>query len=277
MTGIVFTVVLLAAAVHAGWNAIIKGAEDKLLTTVLVSSGAGVVAAIMLPFLEAPAPASLPFLLSSSVLQVIYYSLVAHAYRAADMSQSYPVMRGTAPLLVALVSALWLGERLPLAAWTGVGAIGAGIIITAFDGRSEMGKGLVFALLNACVIAGYTLIDGAGVRRSGAPLSYTLWVFLLTAVPLALWATSSRRAAFVLYARRYGRLGLIGGIGSVASYAAALWAMTLAPVAVVAALRETSILFATGLSAFLLKERVGPARLAGAACIVVGGLMLRRA
>lgn len=277
MLGLVFGTVLLAAAVHAGWNALIKGAVDTLLTTILVSAGAGLTAIAALPFMTRPAPASWPFLLASAVLQVAYYTLVAQAYRLADMSQSYPVMRGTAPLLVALASVLWLGESLSLAAWTGVGAICAGVLAMTAGNRRRTEGGLKVALLNAVVIASYTLIDGAGVRRSGAPLAYTMWVFLLTAIPLTSWALAAKGAPFVAYARRYGHLGLLGGIGSIASYGAALWAMTLAPVPVIAALRETSILFGTAISALVLKERIGTARITAVGLIVLGALVLRLA
>ena len=277
MTGLAFDVVVLAAAVHAGWNALIKGSDNKLLTTILVCAGSGLVAAVMLPFLRQPAAASVPFILCSMVLQVCYYALIARAYRIGDMSYVYPIMRGAAPLLVAVATGLYSAERLTWVGYAGIGAICAGILLTALDGRPGKANAFGAALLNACFIATYTLVDGAGVRRSGAPLSYTLWLFLLTSVPLAAWAVVARRAAFLPYARRHAWVGIIGGLASVGAYAPALWAMTLTPVPVVAALRETSILFAVAISGLILKERVGPARILGAACVVAGGAILRLA
>ena len=136
---------------------------------------------------------------------------------------------------------------------------------------------MALALLNAVVIAGYTLIDGAGVRRSGAPTTYTLWIFLLTGTALAAWAMVSRRQAFGEYVRRNWRLGLVGGAGTISSYGLALWAMTIAPVTVVAALRETSVLFGAAISAILLHERIGPTRTIAACIISIGAAVLRLA
>jgi len=227
-----------------------------------------------LPFLAQPAPRSWPFIAASSVLQVVYFLLVARTYRLADMSQAYPLMRGTAPLLVALVGALLLGQHLAPMAWLGVALICGGIV--AMAARRAHSAGTALALLNAVVIAGYTLVDGEGVRRSGAAAAYTLWIFLLTGLPLVAWALVSRRAALLPYVRRHWKACGAGGLGSAASYGLALWAMTRAPVAVVSALRETSILFATGISAFVLREHVSRTRIM-AACVVVAGAMVLRA
>ncbi len=268
---------MLAAAVHASWNALIKGADDTLLMTVLVCAGSGLVAAATLGFLQQPAAASVPFLLCSAVLQVGYYALVARAYRIADMSYAYPIMRGTAPLLVTLATVLFVDQPLGCAAYAGIGAICAGILVIALDAWRGRAGELGVLLLNAGVIAGYTLLDGTGVRRSGAPLAYTLWIFLLSSIPLLAWAVATRRGNFIVYARRHAGVGIAGGIASVGAYAPALWAMTRVPVPVVAALRETSILFAIAISGLILKERIGPVRAAGALCIVLGGAMLRLA
>lgn len=272
----VFGLILFAAALHATWNAIVKGGGDTLLTTVLVTTAAALIAAVALPLLPGPAPASWPFIAVSALFQIVYFILVAAAYRVADMSQTYPLMRGTAPLLVALASAAWIGEPLSASAWAGVAVLCAGIFGMAADGRRGGNRaGLLLALLNALVIAGYTVIDGLGVRRSDAPAAYTLWIFLLTGLPLAAWAMLARRRAFADYAARNWHLGLAGGIGTLASYGLALWAMTMAPVAVVAALRETSILFGVAISGLVLKERVSAARIAAVCVIAAGAAILR--
>jgi drug/metabolite transporter (DMT)-like permease len=275
MSPVVFAVVLLAALLHATWNAIVKAGGDKLLTTIMVTAAAAALAAVLLPFLRAPAVASWPFAAASALFQITYFLLVARTYAIADMSQTYPLMRGTAPLIVALVSVFRLGETLSLTAWCGVIAISLGIFSIAFGTSLQDRRGVYLALLNALVIAAYTLIDGLGVRRSGAPASYTLWVFLLTGAPLAIWALTSRRSSFLAYLRRFWRQGIAGGVGTTASYGLALWAMTLAPVAVVAALRETAILFGTAIAAIFLKEPIGPRRLV-AACIIAGGAAILR-
>lgn len=275
MSPSVFALVLAAALLHATWNALVKAASDKLLSAVLVTSAAAGIAALLLPFLKAPASASLPFALASAVLQVSYFVLLARAYELIDMSHAYPLMRGTAPLLVAAVTAIYAKEPMSLAAWVGIVVICVGILTIASGDALKSKVGVYLALLNAVVIAGYTLIDGTGVRRSEAPGSYTLLVFLLTGMPLALWALLRRRGSVVPYFKRYWHLGLIGGVGTTLSYGLALWAMTKAPVALVAALRETSILFGALIAFAVLKERVDRKRVV-AAIIVAGGAAIIR-
>jgi drug/metabolite transporter (DMT)-like permease len=274
---IVFAIVMFAALLHASWNAIVKSGGDKFLTTIMVTASASGLSAVLLPFLTTPAPASWPYAAASALFQIVYFLLVARTYQVADMSQAYPLMRGTAPLIVALVSVLQMGVVLSPIAWAGVLAICLGIFSIALGNRLRERKGVYLALVNALVIAGYTLIDGAGVRRSGAPAAYTLWVFLLTGLPLTLWAISARRVEFSCYFRRHWQLGLAGGVGTTASYGLALWAMTVAPVAIVAAMRETSILFGTLIAAVVLREPVGPRRLISACIIACGAAILRLA
>jgi len=273
----VFTIVLSAAFLHAAWNAVVKGGDDKLLSTIMVALTAGLMAAVALPMLPQPAPASWPFIAASVLVHIVYFALVARIYHAADMSLTYPLMRGVAPLLVAVASVGWLGEHLSPMAWAGIAVISLGILTMAAGrrGGGNDGRGISLALLNAVVIAGYTLIDGTGVRLSGAPAAYAFWIFLLTAVPLAGWALAARRAEFGGYLRRNWRFALVGGGGTLASYGLSLWAMTMAPVAPVAALRETSILFGALISGLLLKERVGAERI-GAACVIAAGVAALR-
>jgi drug/metabolite transporter (DMT)-like permease len=278
MSGDVMLVVLLGAALHASWNAIVKSGRDKLMDTVLVAAGSGILAASVVPFLPLPAPASWPYVAASVAIHVVYFALVAAAYRAGDMSFAYPLMRGTAPLIVALLSGALLGERLSLGAWAGVVLICGGVLgLTLAYRRPQVAVAAptAFALGNAAVIAGYTLVDGVGVRLSGHAAAYTFWLLLLTALPLLAWAGARRwqdlRAQF---AARW-HLGLIGGGCTLGSYALALWAMTKAPIAPVAALRETSILFGMALAALVLKERFGWTRHLAAATVALGAIALR--
>ena len=278
MTPLVFAAVLFGAALHASWNAIVKGGSDKLMTTILVAAASSLVAIVALPFLPRPAPASWPFLAASAVVQVVYFLLVAGAYRATDMSRAYPLMRGLAPALVAVFAVLVLGEHLGGIAWAGVALISAGVFGMTFAATGQASRlGTALAVLNAGVIATYTLIDGAGVRVSGSAAAYSMWLFLLNAVPLVGWALLARRRRLLAYATRNWRLGLAGGLGNLGSYGLALWAMTGAPVATVAALRETSILFGLAIAGLVLHERIGPGRLACAAVIVAGAASLRLA
>lgn len=270
-----FSVVLLAALLHAVWNALIKSAGDKLLGTITVAAAAAVLAVAILPWVAPPAVASWPFLAASAALTIVYFVLVARIYHLADLSQSYPVMRGTAPVLVALAGLMGLGEPLSITGWLGVLAISLGVLGIAGSGiagspLAVQRQGLRLALANAVLIASYTLIDGIGVRRSGAPVAYTLWIFLLSGLPLGVWALLLRRAKLAEYLARHWHRGLMGGAGSITSYGLVLWAMTAAPIPSVAALRETSILFGTVIAWLWLHERVGARRL-WAACIIAGG------
>ncbi|MCF7749411.1 DMT family transporter [Bacillus subtilis subsp. subtilis] len=271
MSPSLFCIVLLAALLHASWNAIVKRGSNTLLTTILVTGAAAVMAAVVLPFVPAPSPRSWPWLAASTGLQVIYYVLVARTYQVTDMSASYPLMRGVAPILVALVGALFLGQSLPGIAWCGISMICTGILCMA---RGSARRHLWLPLLNAGVIATYTLVDAWGARQSGAALGYTLWLFLLSGLPLPIWALCTRAAALRAYARANWHYGVIGGVGTLTSYALALWAMTVAPVAMVSALRETSILFGILISAFILREQVNRQRWIAAGFIVLGAAVL---
>jgi drug/metabolite transporter (DMT)-like permease len=278
MSAAVFLIVLFAAACHATWNTIVKSAPDNYLTAVLVAMFAGVISAIALPFVPPPTPASWPYLAVGLGLQVAYYVLLATAYRAADMSQAYPLMRGTAPIIVAVVTSFWLGDHLTAAAWTGIVLVSAGVLTTAAGAwRGDDFRGVGYALANAVVIAAYTINDGIGVRLSASPAAYTMWLCLLAAIPLAGRELLVRPAVFRAYVAANAGLGLIGGAGTLVSYGLALWAMTKAPVAIVAALRETAIVFATGIAAFVLREKITPARIAAIGIITAGVVVLRLA
>lgn len=264
-----------AALLHASWNAIIRQAPDKVTMTVLVAGLAGGIAALVLPFVPPPAPAAWPFLAASVVFQALYYGLLAATYRVAEMSLAYPLMRGSAPLIVAAAGTAFFGETLPAGAWAGIGLISAGILGLAVLSRA--GRGALPALATAAMIACYTLIDGAGVRRSGDPLAYTLWAFLLTALPLLAVALVRLRPALRQVSLRTLALASVGSVGTLVSYGVALWAMTVVPVAIVAALREMSILFALVLSGLVLRERIGPARIVLGCVIAAGAVALRLA
>jgi drug/metabolite transporter (DMT)-like permease len=188
----IFLLVLAAAALHASWNAIVKRGPDKFLGTVLVTGSAALLSAAALPFLPFPAAHSWPWLAASVLLQVTYYGLVARCYQQVDMSLAYPLMRGSAPILVALAGTL-LGEQLPAAAWLGVVLVSTGILCMALGAR---GGQLRLPLLTAAMIATYTLVDAQGARQSGSALSYTLWLFLLSGIPAA--------AVGAVHARRRG-------------------------------------------------------------------------
>ena len=273
----VFEIVLVAAVLHASWNAIVKAGKNTVLTMVLVTASAALWAVVLLPVLPSPSPESWPYIALSAALQIVYFALVARIYRIADMSQTYPIMRGAAPLIVALAGTLFLDETLSSPAWLGVCIICSGILIMLWSGEQKSREGLILALLNALVISGYTLIDGIGVRLSAAPASYTLWIFLITGAAIASWATLTQWSQTRHYLRLNWHLGAIGGLGTLVSYGLALYAMTQAPVAVVAALRETSILFSAVISWLILKEHITGVRCVSVCVIAIGAITLRLA
>jgi drug/metabolite transporter (DMT)-like permease len=273
-------VVLFAGLLHALWNALVRSAADKFQSTLMVVCGAGALSLLLLPFLPAPAVPSWPYLLASGLIHVAYFMLVALSYRHAELSFAYPVMRGLAPVLAALAALVFLHESPPAAGWAGIALICTGVLLlsgAAWRAGAVRHAALSFALLNACVIALYTLVDGQGVRLSAHALSYTAWVFVLTA-PLLLgtaWLLRGRQLS--LLDKNAWRTALIGGGSTLAAYSLVLWAMTHAPIAVVAALRETSIVFAALIGVLFLKEPVGRLRLASVCLVCAGAAALKLA
>ena len=279
MPGTVVLIVLLGALLHACWNAVVKSSGDKFLNVVMVVAVAGIAAGMALPFFNQPAAASWPYLATSAVLQVVYIVLVSKAYKHGDMSLAYPLMRGTAPLLLAIASGPLIGEALPALRWLGILLVSAGVLAMALESR-QRGEGArrtaATALLNACFIAAYTITDGIGVRLSGASTAYTLWIFVAHAGPLLIWALATQPLLFGAHLRRRFGTALFGAFATLASYGSALWAMSLnIPVASVSALRETSIIFAAGLSVLLFKEWLGRWRWFGVALICGGVAVIR--
>jgi uncharacterized membrane protein len=278
MSGTVFAAMLFGALMSATWNAIVKGGSNKYLHAVLVANSAALIAAVVLPFLKQPAPQAWVYIGVSAVLQAVYYWLLAAVFRAGDMSHAYPMMRGGAPLLVSLVSGPLIGEALSVGKWIGVTMICAGVMSLAWEARFRTSaySGVVrYALLNAVIIAGYTVLDGIGVRLSGASSGYLMWNLVVTAVILSIWTLLTRRGELFSYAAGHVRVALVGGLATTASYGIVLWAMTQAPIAVVAALRETSMIFVLAIAIIVFKERAGLRRYAATALIACGAAAIR--
>jgi drug/metabolite transporter (DMT)-like permease len=267
--------VLGAALLHAAWNALLKSGRDPLLDTALVAF-AGSMLALPLAFLVAPPePAAWPYIAASAIVHLGYYTALAGAYQAGDLSHGYPIMRGVAPLLVAAASWLWFGETLSPAAWAGVLLICGGVLSLGMAGGGASRKATAWALLNALIIALYTLADGAGVRVSGGADRYVVWLFIFQGIPFTLAVALLTRGALLRHAAAHWRRGFAGALLSGLSYGIALWAMTRAPVAIIAALRETSVIFAALIGAWLLKEGHLKERLAGAAAVLAGLIALK--
>jgi uncharacterized membrane protein len=278
VSGPVFALILCAALLSATWNAIVKGGSDKYLQAVLIANGAAIIALFLLPFLPQPARASWIYIAASGILQVVYYVWLAAAFRAGDFSHAYPLMRGTAPLLVSLLSGPVIGEALSLGKWVGVALISSGIIGLAWEARHRMGANravLKYGVANAVVITAYTTVDGIGVRESGAAAAYTMWIFEVTAVMLLAGALLTRPRELLRYAHGRLRFTLVGAMAMLTSYEISLWAMTQAPIAVVAALRETSMVFGIAIAVLVLKERAGMRRYVATALIASGAVVIR--
>lgn len=277
LSGGVFAVVLFGAALHAVWNVAVRGASDRRREMAMVVSGAGVIAAALLLVFPAVNLAAAPYIVASGLIHVVYFGLVAEAYAYGAVALAYPIMRGTAPALSAVVAALLFGEALPVLGWAGVATVCGGVLLLARRGRAgtaDEAKALRFALVNALVIAAYTVVDAAGVRASGSPVAYTAWSFIAPLPLLLPWLLRGR-------AHRPARAELFRGLGggacTVGAYGAALWAMTQAPVAPVAALRETSTLFGLLLARVALGEKPGAIGWMAAGAIAAGAALLRLA
>lgn len=276
MAGYIVAIVLCGALLHATWNALVKGGQDPFLSTVLVAGGAAAISALCLPWLAQPAPASWPYLAASTTVHFAYYGLLAGAYRHGDMSHAYPLMRGSAPLMVALASVPLLGERLAPVQYAAVACICGGMfgLWLGAAGRA-VPRASAFALLNSVVIAAYTLIDGLGARASHAPAAYVMWLHVLSAAGLLAWTLVRRPAQLASYGQRHWRVAALGGAGTLGSYGLSLWAMTMAPLAAVAALRETAILFAALIARIFLGEAIGGRRAVAIAAIAAGAILMR--
>lgn len=270
--------VLGAGLLHAGWNALLKAAPggDPLLDTAAVVSGSSLCALLVIPFVPPPDPAAWLFAAASVAIHLAYYVTLAQAYRTGDLSFAYPLMRGAAPLITTLLGILFLREWPTPQAAFGIALISAGIVSIAFiHPKRHPPAAAGWALANAGVIATYTLIDGAGARLSGSPAGYVAWLSFVEAFPFLAWIYFRRGRVAFAYIGRDWRRGAVGGAASLGAYGIVLWAMTKAPVAAVAALRETSVLFAALIGALWLKEGFGLPRLAGAASVVAGVAALK--
>lgn len=272
--------VLFGALLHASWNALVKSSSDKEMDTALIHLIGSLLAIPLVLQVGLPPRVAWPYLAASITIHIGYYFALTGAYRHGDLGLTYPLMRGVAPLLVALSASVTLGEHLSALAWAGVLGISLGVLTLGLSQHAfDAPKAVLFALANAIIIALYTVVDGQGVRSAGGTLSTTLQyvatLFLLDGWPFALMIFAQRRGALLRYAHGRWPLATVGALASLGSYGIALWAMTRAPVAMVAALREVSVLFALLIGAAVLGERLTRRRLAGALVIIAGVMALR--
>jgi drug/metabolite transporter (DMT)-like permease len=275
---LVFLAVLTAAAAHAGWNALIKGAGDPLVMTAVLSFASGIAGVALLTVTGLPPAAVWPWLVTSIIVHVLYFASLVEAYRYGDLSQVYPIARGGAPLLTAIGGWMLIGEDLSGRGWSGLVLLVCGVFLLSFGNQARFRvdpRGVRYAGLTALTICAYTLLDGIGARLSGNAPSYVAALFIGCAIattPYFLWRGGK---ALLPAAARHWRLGAVGGGLQLVSYGVVVWAMTMVPIALVAALRETSVLFASLISVAVLKESLSVVRVSAAIVIVVGLMLLR--
>lgn len=274
----IVALVLLAAVLHAGWNALVKVSGDRVAVMAFMTLIGSVASMLFLPFVDSPDPASWPFLAMTILLHTAYHFFLPIAYDHGDLGQVYPIARGSAPILVTLGAVLFAGELLDFMPTIGVVCLAVGVMALAFDrgtGLIARPKAVLFALATAIFIASYTVVDGLGVRRAESILGYAVWLAigdgLLTFLVAFIW----KRGAIWRTARANFANGCLGGVMQIGAYWIILWALAFAPMGVVSALRETSVLFAALISTFLLKEGFGVWRFVSAGLVTFGLILTR--
>lgn len=265
--------VLFAAAMHAGWNALIKVQGDRLAVMAVVTAAGSLISLPLLAFVDGPSPESWPFLALTILLHTGYHLFLPIAYDHGDLGQVYPIARGSAPLLVTFGAVFVAGESLAPVSLIGVCCLAAGVLALAFDkasGIRKKPKAVLYALLTATFIATYTVVDGLGVRQAGSIFGFAVWLTigdgLLTVLLVAIW----KGAAVRQVVRTSTGIAFLGGALQVAAYWIVIWALAMAPMALVSALRETSVLFGAVISTFVLKEGFGAWRFVSASLVALG-------
>jgi drug/metabolite transporter (DMT)-like permease len=276
---VVFVAVLGAAACHAGWNALLKLRLEPLLAISLTRSLAASSLVPLLGLVALPAAVAWPYIVGSLLLHLVYYVALTEAYRHGDLSLVYPLARGSAPLLTAAVATVWLGERLGGVGWAGVVTLAAAVLMLSLRSGPDRGevhaRTVGFALLTAACIAAYTVVDGTGARLAGSALSYIVWLLVLDGLMMLLFGFArAGRRLFAHFIESWPFM-LAGGALATTGYGIAIWAMTVAPIALVAALRETGVLFAALIGVVFLGEPLRPLRALAAVLAVVGALLIR--
>jgi drug/metabolite transporter (DMT)-like permease len=274
MSAGVFFAILFAAALHAGWNALVRTGLDRFSSILFLALVQGGIALLLLPFFGLPSRAAWPWVLAGSALHSGYKLALIRAYGHGDLSQIYPLSRGSAPLIVAIAGALFLGEKMDLARSAAVILIAAGIMLMA--GRGGLTRaGLGWALATAGFTAAYTLADGVGARIAGSASAFILTMIVLDGAIMLAYGLAARGPRGIAAMLPAWRPGVAAGAMSLGAYWIAIWAFTLAPLAMVAALRETSVLFAMLIAALWLKEKPAPRRWVAAGLILAGVVLMR--
>ena len=264
-------IVLSAAFLQAFWNAVVKGAGDRTITLGFIALGHVVPGIFLVSVFPSPGWDVAPYVIASTVIHWGYYFLLNVAYRLGDLSMIYPITRGLSPVLIALGAQFWLGETLPALAWFGVLVVSLGVLVlTKGIVRGGMSRtGVMAAMGVAVIVASYSLVDGAGVRLADNAMGYIGWLYIseLTVV-LFVFATRWRR--LLQMPLKNCMLGYAGGVLSGVAYGLVLFANTLAPLAMVSAVRETSVIFAAMIGVMWFGEGPKRRRLLAAVVVSIG-------
>ncbi|MHA6645126.1 EamA family transporter [Mesorhizobium sp. A623] len=279
MTLFVFTAVLAAALMHAAWNALIKVRTDRFASISLTALGMTCTALPVLPFVAFPSAEMWPWLIASVIIHIGYRLFLVRAYDVGDLAQTYPLARGAAPLVTTIGGVVLVGEFPGVLAVAGIALLSAGTFLMSLRGGTKLsrlnGAAVGYALVTSLFISGYTLTDGIGARLGETALSYAAWLFVCDGIcAMAIGFYYRGRRMLSTLAAEW-KIGALTGFLSAAAYGIVMWAMTKAPIASVASLRETSILFAMAISVFLLGERMTAWRSAAALSILAGVIALR--
>ncbi|WP_236188331.1 EamA family transporter [Pseudomonas pharyngis] len=266
--------VLFAALLHAGWNALLRGGADRLWSMTVMCVAIAIVCAVAAMFMVAPAPQSWGYALLSALLHVGYNLFLVRSYRVGDLGQIYPISRGSSPALITLGAALFAGETITPGEMLGIALVSGGIISLAFRGRSLSVPSLPYALGTGCFIAAYSVVDGIGARLSGAPLAYTVWMSALWGVLMPVVYVVLRDARSLFSIRPGMFAAAMGGLVSLLAYAIVIYAMNEAPLGAVSALRETSVLFAALLGYLFLGETLTARRMLACVVIASGAIII---
>jgi drug/metabolite transporter (DMT)-like permease len=270
----IILLILFAALLHASWNALLRGGDDKLWSMTVMCVAVAIVSGVGALFMVAPAPESWPYAALSALLHVGYNLFLVRTYRSGDLGQTYPVSRGSSPVLITLCASLFAGEVVGTTAMIGIALVSAGIISLAFKGRKLDIPGLPYALGTGCFIAAYSVTDGIGGRLSGAPMAYTAWMCASWGVLMPVTYVLLRDARSLVLIRPGLIMAVCGGLVSLLAYGIVIYAMTQAPMGAVSALRETSVLFAALIGYLFLGESLTARKLVACAVIATGILLI---
>jgi len=267
-------IVVLAAMLHASWNALLRAGTDRLWSMTMMCIAIALVCGGLPPFVPLPAAASWGCLILSGVLHIGYNLFLVRTYRDGDLGQTYPIARGSSPLLVSLGAAIFAGELPDPISMAGVMLVSAGIISLAFQGRRLGFDNLRYALGTGCFIGAYSVTDGIGVRLSGTPVGYTVWMCLLWGIMMPPVYVLLRDGRSLIRGPRETWTAAAGGIVSLVAYGIIIFAMSFGPMGPVSALRETSVVFAALIGRIFLKERLTAYRIIACIIVAIGAICI---